>query len=171
MGEEEDQQQQQRHQPSVRFAASNNVTTTPVYSPRSNVPMTIKSALKHSVSSTSSAASGSTDSGFSLGSFSADNEGNETGRPAFYMILLLWGTPTRVIQSQPQVCSVVRSSSSLRVTFTNCREENSKRHCGEGQSRESLKSLPAADALQTSAKKCSLHKTQSYIIKAMLQCI
>lgn len=49
-----------------------------LYSPRSNVPMTIKSALKHSVSSTSSssAASGSTDSGFSLGSFSsADIEG------------------------------------------------------------------------------------------------
>jgi len=42
------------------------------------VPLTIKSALKHSVSSTSSssAASGSTDSGFSLGSFSsADIEG------------------------------------------------------------------------------------------------
>jgi len=92
MGEEEDQQQRSSHhnqgrgggQPSVRFAptaaiCTSTATSPPhLYSPRSNVPMTIKSALKHSVSSTSSssAASGSTDSGFSLGSFSsADIEG------------------------------------------------------------------------------------------------
>jgi len=94
MGEEEDQQQRSSHhnqgrgggQPSVRFAptaaiCTSTATSPPhLYSPRSNVPMTIKSALKHSVSSTSSssAASGSTDSGFSLGSFSsADIEGKQ----------------------------------------------------------------------------------------------
>ena len=97
MGEEEDQQQRSSHhnqgrggggggQPSVRFAptaaiCTSTATSPPhLYSPRSNVPLTIKSALKHSVSSTSSssAASGSTDSGFSLGSFSsADIEGKQ----------------------------------------------------------------------------------------------
>lgn len=90
MGEEDDQQQRHqqggRGQPSVRFAPTAAIctmtATSPphLYSPRSNVPMTIKSALKHSVSSTSSssAASGSTDSGFSLGSFSsADIEGKK----------------------------------------------------------------------------------------------
>jgi hypothetical protein len=73
MGEETSASQRIRHQQSVRFAtleAEVPTTTQLLYSPRC---MPIKSALKHS-SSSSSAASGSTDSGFA-GSAFADNEG------------------------------------------------------------------------------------------------
>ena len=77
MGESASHNQRIRHQQSVRFAtlesAAESTTQQPLlYSPRC-VP--IKSALKHS-SSSSSAASGSTDSGFA-GSAFADNEGEQ----------------------------------------------------------------------------------------------
>ncbi|KAK4005794.1 hypothetical protein OUZ56_010918 [Daphnia magna] len=76
MDENTNESQRMRHQ-SVRFAAGESSSTTSssqlLYSPRC---MPIKSALKHS-SSSSSAASGSTDSGFA-GSAFADNEGENS---------------------------------------------------------------------------------------------
>jgi hypothetical protein len=92
MGEEMSASQRIRHQQSVRFATLEIAAEVPtshpppptqqlLYSPRC-VP--IKSALKHS-SSSSSAASGSTDSGFA-GSAFADNEGELSFVLYFVMI-------------------------------------------------------------------------------------